>query len=79
MSNRETHLSELFLEWAYRRPYASLLAEARATGACAELDLQQLGWRLLHDAARLYRGEISAIHLPARLPRPDEHAPPGPG
>jgi hypothetical protein len=72
-STRETLIYELALEWAYQVRYEDLVAEARRTGACTELDLQQLGWRLLLDAARLVRGEISSIHLPARLPYSGEH------
>lgn len=78
MSSRETLLYELALEWAYRCRYADLVAEARRTGACTELDLQWLGCRIFRDVARLARGEISRIELPARLPRPGEHGPPTP-
>jgi hypothetical protein len=73
-STRETLYYELALEWALRVPYAALVAEARRTGACDELDLLQLGHRLLADAGRLARGEISSIEVPGRLPRRGEHA-----
>jgi hypothetical protein len=74
-STRETLLYELALEWAYRVPYATLVDEARRTGVCSELDLLHLGYRLFLDAARLYRGEISDIVLPARLLARGEHVP----
>jgi hypothetical protein len=73
LGSRETHRYELALEWAFRRPYAALLAEARANGACDARELLALGRRLFLDAGRLYRGEISTICCPARLPRPGEH------
>lgn len=75
MTTRETLLCELALEWAFRVSYASLVAEARRVGACGEAALLQLGHRLFVDAARLARGEISHIVLPARLPQPGEFAP----
>ena len=72
-TTRETLLDELAVEWALRVPFADLLAEARRLGACEERDLLRLGRRLRHDAGRLARGEISAIEVPSRLPRPSEH------
>ena len=72
---RRERVASWALEWAFELPYAALVAEARRTGACEELDLQQLGRRLFLAAARLYRGEISSIENPARLPRRGEHAP----
>jgi hypothetical protein len=71
---RESLPYELALEFAFRQPYRALLAEARRTRACDEVDLLQLGRQLYLDLARLARGEISAIGIPARLPRRGEHA-----
>lgn len=61
------------LEFAFRQPYQALLAEARRTGASAEVDLLRLGRRLYFDMARLATGDISGIGTPARLPRRGEH------
>jgi hypothetical protein len=70
---RETLLYELALEFVFRLPYARLLAEARLTGACDERDLLRLGRRIYFDLARLARGELSSVGVPARLPRRGEH------
>jgi hypothetical protein len=72
---RESLLYELALEFAFEQPYQALLAEARRMGTCDEVDLLRLGRRLYLDLARLARGEISGISIPARLPRPGEYAP----
>lgn len=71
---RETLLYELALEFAFRVQYGDLLREVHRTGACEEVDLLRLGRRLYLDLARLARGEISRIGIPARLPRRGEHA-----
>ncbi len=72
-SCRETLLYELALEFVFTLPYGALVAEARRTGACDELDLLQLGRRIYVDLARLARGEISSVGILRRLPRLGEH------
>lgn len=71
--NRENHLYELSLEFAFGIPYETLLSQARNRDECDELDLLELGRRLYVDFARLARGDVSQISIPSRLPRRGEH------
>lgn len=72
LRTRDMQLYELALEFAYGQPYEKLLAEARRTDACEEVDLLQLGRKIFLDMVRLSRGEISEISIPRRLPRRGE-------
>lgn len=63
--------SALALEFAFQRPAAELLAEARSKGV--ESELIALGSRLFDDMARLSRGALSEIRVPRRLPRQGEY------
>ena len=72
LRTRDMQLYELALEFAFEQPYEELLAEARRTDACEEVDLLQLGRRIYKDLVRLARGEISHISVPRRLPRRGE-------
>lgn len=66
---------ELAVEQHYGRPFNEL-AEDIAKAGGQPLDLHYLGRRLLLDWARVFRGEISAVVVPAtRLPTAQEHAP----
>jgi hypothetical protein len=74
LRSRETHLYEVTLEHVFKRPFAQLVQDGRATTGCTERDLLQLGKRIYQDFIRVARGEISSIEIPARMPRAGEYA-----
>ena len=58
----------LHLDWQ------GLVAACREAGS-TDLDLLQLGRRIIHDmGASVARGEAAGLNIPLRVPRPGEHS-----
>lgn len=72
--NRNNAIYEATLSAVLKVPFAELRAAALQTGQCEVADLHAMGRRILADLARLARGEISAIVIPARLPYRGEYS-----
>lgn len=68
----DTVVARLALEWVFEDSYPVIAAAAVRDGV-SMANLSALGHRIAEDAVRLARGEITAIVVPARWPRADEH------
>jgi hypothetical protein len=59
---------------ALRLDWQGLVTACREVGS-TELDLLQLGRRIIHDiGAIVARGEAAGLNIPLRVPHPGEHS-----
>jgi hypothetical protein len=72
LRSQETIPAELAVEFFLERPFLELLDEAEEGGVCTEADLLAMGEHILVTLAALARGEVGAVLVEKRLPRPGE-------
>lgn len=73
LEEKADRLASLALAHVFGRSAEALATEAARRGVCDVSDLRYQGARVFVDLARLARGELSAIRVPRRFPRPGEY------